>query len=605
MYTITFYSFKGGTGRSMALINVAVEMVKSGLKVLVVDFDLEAPGLDTFKLAHPQKPIKGLIDCVLEYLESGQSPKVSEFIYETPIDDATGRLFVMSAGKSDAGYDHRFKSIDWKSLYNNQGGYLLFEDIKAQWNELISPDYVLIDSRTGHTDVSGICTRQLPDSVILFFFPNEQNRRGLESVVNQIRAESENSREKHIKLHFVMSNVPELDDEEGFLAESVAKIKETLKFDEISATIHHYQSLTLLTQSVFTLDRPKTRLAQEYCFLANVLRRDNIKDRKVALEFLNQLIYSQAKDLISKEIENKIQDIAALHSKDIEVLINLSLFLRQQRQFEEALVLLERVSELGANNSRVCLSKAELYSILGHSEKALKMASQLLEAKDATYLEISVLTRLLLHYYPKQLKEMLKNDSFIGFSQEKQFYVASELFCSYEWLGVAEAIFQNLLEQLNIDSDLKEQVSNDLILALIGQSKYVEAIQLISRGKTSFLDDFDINDFFNYAMATWGLLLEPPKELFQKIVDLDKKPDVQSANYHQCLSLALWGSGHFNKAVARLKKVEQLIKTRPMTEFSCWSYLKLSPNDFLNDLDDMEKLFKGELLKPRFIRHYR
>jgi len=54
MHTVTFYSFKGGTGRSTALVNVAVEMVKSGLRVLVVDFDLEAPGLDTFNLPRTQ-----------------------------------------------------------------------------------------------------------------------------------------------------------------------------------------------------------------------------------------------------------------------------------------------------------------------------------------------------------------------------------------------------------------------------------------------------------------------------------------------------------------------------------------------------------------------
>src|SRR4051794_13247188 len=40
----TFYSYKGGVGRSMALANVAVLLARSGKKVLVVDWDLEAPG---------------------------------------------------------------------------------------------------------------------------------------------------------------------------------------------------------------------------------------------------------------------------------------------------------------------------------------------------------------------------------------------------------------------------------------------------------------------------------------------------------------------------------------------------------------------------------
>ena len=45
---VTFYSYKGGTGRTMALANVAWILASSGLKVLVVDWDLESPGLHKY-----------------------------------------------------------------------------------------------------------------------------------------------------------------------------------------------------------------------------------------------------------------------------------------------------------------------------------------------------------------------------------------------------------------------------------------------------------------------------------------------------------------------------------------------------------------------------
>jgi cellulose biosynthesis protein BcsQ len=49
---ITFYSYKGGTGRSMALANVACLLSKrpeaKGRGVLMVDWDLEAPGLHRY-----------------------------------------------------------------------------------------------------------------------------------------------------------------------------------------------------------------------------------------------------------------------------------------------------------------------------------------------------------------------------------------------------------------------------------------------------------------------------------------------------------------------------------------------------------------------------
>src|SRR6266700_612674 len=44
----TFYSFKGGSGRTMALANLAVLLAKWGHSVLVVDWALEAPGLERF-----------------------------------------------------------------------------------------------------------------------------------------------------------------------------------------------------------------------------------------------------------------------------------------------------------------------------------------------------------------------------------------------------------------------------------------------------------------------------------------------------------------------------------------------------------------------------
>src|SRR5512134_20337 len=46
----TFYSYKGGVGRSMALANVAALLAKWGRRVLVVDWDLEAPGLERYFL---------------------------------------------------------------------------------------------------------------------------------------------------------------------------------------------------------------------------------------------------------------------------------------------------------------------------------------------------------------------------------------------------------------------------------------------------------------------------------------------------------------------------------------------------------------------------
>src|SRR5947208_4220930 len=100
LYVITFYSFKGGVGRTMALVNVAAELVRRGRKVLVVDFDLEAPGLETYKRLRPQQPHPGIVEYVTEFRRTQAVPDLREYIYETkPIGKRGGRLWVMPAGR--------------------------------------------------------------------------------------------------------------------------------------------------------------------------------------------------------------------------------------------------------------------------------------------------------------------------------------------------------------------------------------------------------------------------------------------------------------------------------------------------------------------------
>ena len=159
--------------------------------MLAVDFDIEAPGLDTFGVLRTREEVPGVVDFVRHYLESGEAPDAAEYIGECPdIGDEGGSLWIMPSGKSDS-YAANFNQVDWADLYDRHDGYLLFEDLKKQWNRAVRPDYVLIDSRTGHTDTCGICTRQLPDSVVVLFFPNEQNLRGLTEVVADVRSRSQ------------------------------------------------------------------------------------------------------------------------------------------------------------------------------------------------------------------------------------------------------------------------------------------------------------------------------------------------------------------------------------------------------------------------------
>jgi hypothetical protein len=375
VYTITFYSFKGGVGRTLALVNVAAQLAKMGRKVLLVDFDLEAPGLETFDRLRPPEyhPVRvtrnedqgglimelrerytptqpGMVEYVTEYLRTKSAPDVRSYVYSAgPVGKKGGHLWIMPAGRRDAQYQSALARIDWLALYREHDGFLLFEDTKAQWEQEFKPDYVLIDSRTGHTDVEGICTRQLPDAVAMLFFPNEQNLVGLRDVCRRIRDEESSGLMKYIRLHFVMSNVPDLDDEEGVLRRCLQEFDWELDFGgRPDAIIHRCESAMLFNQAIFVLDRPKSRLAREYKRLVWNLIAYNPADRDGALRFLNancrSLKNMSAVDWNSagaaiilgadhSEHEEQLKQIAINFSDDAEILEQV----RRCREAEEQL----------------------------------------------------------------------------------------------------------------------------------------------------------------------------------------------------------------------------------------------------------------------------
>ena len=248
-------------------VNVAASLATQGHTVGLIDFDLEAPGLSTFdQLAPPSSSHPGVVEYISDYMRTGRTPDLEQFVYPATVASrpGSGKLYVMAAGREDAAYRGFLARLDWPFLYERQDGFLFLEDTKRQFETRFQVDYLLVDSRTGHTDVEGICMRQLPDAVVIMFFPNQQNLVGLQSVCQSIRDERTSGLNKDITLHFVMSNVPDLDDEDAILRRRIRSFRKKLQFDQLTATIHRYESLALLNQSIFVIDRPRSRLSHQY-----------------------------------------------------------------------------------------------------------------------------------------------------------------------------------------------------------------------------------------------------------------------------------------------------------------------------------------------------
>jgi MinD-like ATPase involved in chromosome partitioning or flagellar assembly len=174
---ITFYSYKGGVGRSFLLANVGVWMARVGFKVLCVDWDLEAPGLFHYfnenSLLRPGRRA-GLVDLIPE-LTKGKRPDWKRLLRGTNLKDAKGSLDLLDAGDASSDeYGKQLAAIDWDGRYKSETIQLgeRIEELRREW--IRDYDFVLLDSRTGLTDIGGICTAQLPDLVVLVLAPNTQ-----------------------------------------------------------------------------------------------------------------------------------------------------------------------------------------------------------------------------------------------------------------------------------------------------------------------------------------------------------------------------------------------------------------------------------------------
>jgi MinD-like ATPase involved in chromosome partitioning or flagellar assembly len=181
---ITFYSYKGGVGRSSALANAAILLARWGYKTLIIDWDLEAPGLEFFYKEFFDVRLVSSTGGVVDLLtnQSQRHTRVDEavtwmdLIVDVKLPQESGPLRMLKAGSLDDGYFEKLRKFDVENFYKRKQGGLFIEELRNQWKDAF--DFVLVDSRTGITDIGGICTVQLPDILILFFTANDQAFQG-------------------------------------------------------------------------------------------------------------------------------------------------------------------------------------------------------------------------------------------------------------------------------------------------------------------------------------------------------------------------------------------------------------------------------------------
>lgn len=200
---VTFYSYKGGVGRSTTLASYASHLaIKMNKRVVVLDCDFEAPGFTNFFLEDPDNIYykNGLVEFFMDSVE-GHEDSLSAYYWEASKKfTGQGSVFVFPSGNlsteiidgnSDSTHlKHYLNGLSRLDMFNQNSLVERFRCLISKIENDIDPDIILIDSRTGFNDIFGISAYRLSDIVVGFFGIDAQSKPGMTFFLEALNREN-------------------------------------------------------------------------------------------------------------------------------------------------------------------------------------------------------------------------------------------------------------------------------------------------------------------------------------------------------------------------------------------------------------------------------
>ena len=354
---VTFYSYKGGVGRTMALVNVAHVLARDGWRVLMVDFDLEAPGMTHFFAEQvrnrPETVKHDALDLLLhakgtigwDLTEKKSKPleipkSLAEYIVNIPLPDKwkdkvipyrSGRLDLLPATldpveREDApeaepsrNYLRRMDELDLQGVFDVGGprhwfgnhvrqyfvnarfkatGDLLFTLRKTVW---AAYDLVLVDSRTGLNEVAGLCIGPLCDALVICCGLNDQSIYGTKYFMKKAGLFD---RDKAKPYTLVAGPVPPWHTREA--DERIGLLSRELRAGPVVEVPYH--PAAALVEKTFVLDERKEPITHAYERLAPVVAglAEPGKERPLDLRGIRLLLQAREQGLGGAELNQQV-----------------------------------------------------------------------------------------------------------------------------------------------------------------------------------------------------------------------------------------------------------------------------------------------------------
>ncbi len=188
MKVTTFYSYKGGLGRTLMVAWTAVECAHAGRVTLAVDCDLEAPGLP-FKLGFKVgDDLGGGLVGLLKRFQAGDEPPTSLREWVRPV-PGVENLWLLPAGPLVSPHYWRdLASLSWKEMFlgHDAQGARFFYWLKERLEADIVPEHVIVDSRTGVTEMGGAALTILADQIVALLGTSEEGIHGTREVLRAV-----------------------------------------------------------------------------------------------------------------------------------------------------------------------------------------------------------------------------------------------------------------------------------------------------------------------------------------------------------------------------------------------------------------------------------
>lgn len=217
---IAGYSFKGGMGRSSTLAYLSYFYYLMGKKIAVLDCDFEAPGITSmFFEKEKRKKKAGILDYLID-LNIEENLELDDYLLTIKNQDNAGSISLFPSGIdfNTNDYINKISKID----FNSKNYTKFFEKLINNINTKLKPDLIFIDLRAGINESNGFVLKSLSNMNFLFFNSEEQNKDGLNVILNSLKDMS--------NYHIVNSTIRHYDS-------AVIEIEEK-KFEEFMNTIN-------------------------------------------------------------------------------------------------------------------------------------------------------------------------------------------------------------------------------------------------------------------------------------------------------------------------------------------------------------------------------